>query len=107
MGSLSPTVELPTELMVESVFYGILLITFFASLQRLLWENYAWKHVRDINFGLLSVVLVLFASSSLNQALELLRVIEAFAPSMNSSQENLHWFDILKASRTYSEKFLL
>jgi hypothetical protein len=70
MGELNSAAQLPIALMFESIFYGIFLITFFSCLQHLLWKQGTWKDAYDINFKLLSVVIVLFVSSSLNQALE-------------------------------------
>jgi hypothetical protein len=105
MNGLDSTVELPVALMVESILYGIFLITFFACLQRLLWNKDTWKSVCDINFRLLSVVILLFTFSSLNQALELFGVIQTFAYAVNGTQQKQDEFvAILKASSLWSMK---
>jgi hypothetical protein len=85
-------------LMVEAIFYGIYLITFFACLQRLLWKQETWKRVSDIDFKLLSVVIVLFVSSSLNQVVDLLLIAQYFD---NSTEPQVPWFDVLKAGCTW------
>jgi hypothetical protein len=93
MSGLDNAVELPVALMVESVLYGIFLVTFFACLQRLLWKKDTWKPACDINFWFLSFVILLFIFSSLNQALELFRIIQTFAYAMNGIDEFVEIFE--------------
>jgi hypothetical protein len=100
MGSLNPAVDLPTSLMLESILYGIFLITFFGCLQRLLWKKGDWKPVCDINFRWLFVVIVLFASCSINLALELITIVQTFSQDLDVGQEDQHWQSVLLASRT-------
>jgi hypothetical protein len=102
MSGVNPADYLPAALMVESIFHGICLITFFACIQRLLWKKDGWKRVSDINFRLLSVVLVLFVSSSLDQALEFVNTNRTFAQyELKSAQQDQHWMDVLGVSCTW------
>jgi hypothetical protein len=68
----------------------------------LLWNKDGWKPVSDINLRLLSVVLVLFVSSSLGQALEFVNVSQAFAGyEMESAQQDQQWIVVLGVSKLY------
>lgn len=86
--------------MVESVFYGIYLVTFFACLQRLLRNQDSWKPARDINLPMTLVVLLLFVSSSLNLALALVRNMRGFVYDLqfdrSARQVGQTWLTILK-----------
>lgn len=81
--------QLPT-LMVESVFYGIYLITFFVCLRRLLWDPRTnWKGLRNINIAMVSLVLLLFFSSSINLALALIRPMQLFVYRSGNDTNNI------------------
>lgn len=97
--------------MVESIFYGIYLITFFVCLQGLLWDSKGnWKPFRNINILMIIVVLLLFISSSMNLALALVRSMRYFVYGPESDKEDKNqrlgeiWVNVLKVNNTRTLK---
>lgn len=80
MGQFSKVEAQIPALMVESVFYGVYLITFFVCLQRLLWDSaIGWKPLRRrTNVSMLFIIFLLFASSSMSLSLTFVRNMNLF-----------------------------
>ncbi|KAJ3562861.1 hypothetical protein NP233_g9316 [Leucocoprinus birnbaumii] len=93
--------QLPA-LMVESILYGMYLITFVACLQRLLWNKNSFKRFSDINLPMLVVVVFFFISLSLNLSFTLARDIDTFVYSgiatADLDDQDADWVKFLKAS---------
>jgi len=71
---------------VESVLYGVYLISFFACLDTILFANpdgHWVKHLRKSHWLILVVTIVLFLSSTLNLALGVVRLIHAVQSQVN------------------------
>lgn len=89
--------------MVESIFYGIYLVTFFVCLQGLLWDSKGnWKPFRNINILMMVVVFLLFISSSMNLALALVRSMQFFVYDPESDKKRNRpgeiWLNVLKVN---------
>ncbi|KAF9467819.1 hypothetical protein BDZ94DRAFT_1247816 [Collybia nuda] len=88
-------------LFVECIFYGIYLATFAACIQTMVWSGpeLRWRSRFRNHWSMMTVVLLLFACSSLNLALGLLRILQAAKrPTGISSTEELgqDWVNIVK-----------
>lgn len=91
---------------VESIFYGTYLVTFIRALRCIIWTP-GGTHVRGWTrfkkrFLMLTMALLLFLSSStLNLALGLVRILQAFISNQHSGstaveQLGQDWVNILK-----------
>lgn len=97
--------QLPA-LLVESILYGIHLITFFTCLRRLLYDSkFNRKPMRYLNIPMISVVSLLFVSSTLYLATGFIGSMEYFVYTQGRSgaieidQLGRSWLNFLKVSK--------
>ncbi|KAF9484175.1 hypothetical protein BDN70DRAFT_989801 [Pholiota conissans] len=88
-------------LFVESIFYGIYLVTFGYCLQALFRKPYGWKHSSEINFASVFVALSLFFVGTINLALAFYRIqdVQQFAFNTTASVAEYvgqPWVNIVK-----------
>jgi hypothetical protein len=82
-------------LFVEAVFYGVYLSTLLLCLRLLVYAHDAWKPRHLINWSLLTLTLVIWATSSLDLVLAFRRSITRISHMQYYSIPNLMWSDTL------------
>ncbi|KAF9484174.1 hypothetical protein BDN70DRAFT_181315 [Pholiota conissans] len=90
-------------LFVESIFYGIYLVTFGYCLQALFRKQCGWRSLSELNLGSVFVALSLFCIGTINLALAFYRIqdIQKFAFDTSTSIQEYAgkpWVNIVKAS---------
>lgn len=65
-------------LLLQSVFYGVYLVSFFVCIQCLIWDSGRFKSLRSLHWPMLTVALILCILSTLDLVLGFLRSIQAF-----------------------------
>jgi len=87
-------------LFVESVFYGMFLITFFHCLRVLLWEDGHIKSWRRLHWKMVIASLLMFSFASLDVAFGLRHNIEAFIYFQGGAIEDFeklsYWVNVMK-----------
>ncbi|TFK36547.1 hypothetical protein BDQ12DRAFT_576569, partial [Crucibulum laeve] len=85
---------------VESIFYGLFLVTFFYCLRALLCTESYRRGWRNVNWSMLIIALVFWISGTLNLAFGLLRLLQAFVYNTGPqkvTQLGLDWVNVAKA----------
>ncbi|KAF8151529.1 hypothetical protein B0H34DRAFT_728007 [Crassisporium funariophilum] len=97
-------------LFMESVFYGIFLVTFFACLRVLLWLEGGFKPVHSINKKMLVAALLMFTFASLDVAFHLRHNLDAFVhydgDPIDEFAKTSYWVNVMKMGCYVAQTFV-